>query len=70
MASSTRDLLSVRTVVVRYPTGDKEYWLTDEVFSVGDEIRGRSGGTLVVEAVLEPSKSGSYTAVKLSDEAA
>jgi hypothetical protein len=70
MASNARDLLSVRTLVVRYPNGDKEYWLTEEVFSVGDEIRGRSGGTLVVEEVLEPSQSGSYTTVKLTDEAA
>ena len=70
MRSYTNDRLSVRTVVVRYPNGDREYWLTEEAFSVGSEIRGRDGRTLVIEQVLEPSQSGTYTTVTLTDEAA
>jgi hypothetical protein len=66
MRSYAKDRLSVRTVVVRYPDGEKEYWLTEQAFSVGDEIHGRDGRTLVVEEVLEPSQSGTYTTLRLT----
>jgi hypothetical protein len=69
MASNTKER-SIHTVVVRYPNGDKEYWLTEEAFSVGDEIRGRNGRALVIEQVLEPAHSGTYRTITLADEAA
>ena len=61
---------SARTIVVRYPNGDKEYWLSEEAYSAGDKIRGRNGRMLVVEEVIEPLESGTYTTMKLTDEVA
>jgi hypothetical protein len=60
----------VRTVIVRFPDGDKQYWLTEETFVVGDAIRARNGQTLVVEEVLDPAQSGTYMTVKLAEVAA
>jgi hypothetical protein len=70
MRSRIEDHVSVRTVIVRYPDGDKQYWLTAEAFSVGDEICRADGRTLVVEQVLEPPRSDTHTTVKLMDAAA
>jgi hypothetical protein len=56
--------LSLRTIVVRYPDGDTQYWLTEESFSPGDELR-RNGHTWVVEDVLGPRSSGGYPTVTL-----
>jgi hypothetical protein len=61
-----QERLSLRTVVVRYPDGDRQYWLTEEAFSIGDELR-RNGQTWVVDDVLGPRRSGGYTTVTLRD---
>ena len=34
--------LANRTVAVRFPNGDIEYWLTDQSFSIGQSIRCRN----------------------------
>ena len=49
MNGSARDLLSIRTVAIRLPGGDTEYWLTDQVFSTGDSVRCQGRDWVVVE---------------------
>jgi hypothetical protein len=66
MHDDVQERLSLRTIVVRYPDGDRQYWLTEETFSAGDELR-RNGHTWVVEDVLGPRRSGGYTTVTLRD---
>jgi hypothetical protein len=66
MRDNVKDRLSLRTIVVRYPDGDKQYWLTDETFSRGDELT-RNGHTWIVDDVLEPTRSGSHTTMKLRE---
>jgi hypothetical protein len=58
---------SLRTIVVRYPDGDTQYWLTEETFSAGDELR-RNGHTWVVDDVLGPRRSGGYPTVTLREK--
>jgi hypothetical protein len=36
MNEQAQALLATRTVAVRLPSGESEYWLTDRVFSEGD----------------------------------
>ncbi len=64
MRDDVQERLSLRTIVVRYPDGDRQYWLTEETFTAGDELR-RNGHTWVVEDVLGPRRSGGYTTVTL-----
>ena len=64
MHDDVQERLSLRTIVVRYPDGDKQYWLTEEIFSPGDELR-RNGHTWLVADVLGPRRSGGYPTVKL-----
>ena len=67
MHDDVQTRLSLRTIVVRYPDGDTQYWLTEETFSAGDELR-RNGHTWVVEDVLGPSLSGGYPTVTLREK--
>ena len=67
MHDDVQTRLSLRTIVVRYPDGDTQYWLTEETFAAGDELR-RNGHTWVVEAVLGPSRSGGYPTVTLREK--
>jgi hypothetical protein len=66
MRHDVQERLSLRTIVVRYPDGDTQYWLTEEVFSVGDELK-RNGHTWVVEDVLGPRRSGGYPTITLRE---
>jgi hypothetical protein len=66
MSTRVRDLLSTRTVVVRFPGGNTEYWLTDQVFAAGDPLR-RSDGAWVVAEVLGADRTDGYEAIILRD---
>jgi hypothetical protein len=46
-----------RTVIVRFPDGTTQYWLTDRAFSKGDVI-GQNGQRWIVSEVLGPNGSG------------
>ena len=50
MSERARDLLSTRTVAIRLPSGDTEYWLTDQSFSTGDAVRCQGRDWVVVES--------------------
>ena len=50
MSERERDLLSTRTVAIRLPSGDTEYWLTHQVFSVGDAVRCQGRDWIVVKS--------------------
>lgn len=69
MNEQIRDALATRTVAVRLPDGDTQYWLTDQVFVEGDTLR-RNGHAWVVADVLDHKRSGGYLTVKLREAAA
>jgi hypothetical protein len=62
MSTRARDLLATRTVVVRFPGGSTEYWLTDQVFAAGDKLS-RSDGEWVVADVLGADRTDGYEAI-------
>jgi hypothetical protein len=64
--SEQRDPVSTRTVVVTFPDGERQYWLTDQVFSSGDTVK-RNGRAWVVTDVIDPVRSRGYLKVKLRD---
>jgi hypothetical protein len=66
MSTRVSDLLSTRTVVVRFPGGNTEYWLTDRVFAVGDPLR-RSDGEWIIANVLGAERTDGYEAIILRD---
>jgi hypothetical protein len=66
MRDNVKDLLSLRTVVVRFPDGEKEYWLSEATFSRGDELS-RNGRAWLVDEVLDPTQTGDHTTVKLRE---
>jgi hypothetical protein len=59
MSEQVRDLLSTRTVAIRFPDGDTEYWLTDQLFSVGQTIASKGRDWAVVD-VLDPERGGHH----------
>jgi hypothetical protein len=67
MNDQLRELLSIRTVAVRFPDGDTEYWLTDQLFSVGQTITSRGREWAVVD-VLVPGRDGNYSVVVREQE--
>jgi hypothetical protein len=67
MSDHVKDLLATRTVVVRLPNGETEYWLTDQVFAEGDK-HARNGQVWEVADVLPPSRNGGgYLTVRLCE---
>ena len=56
--------MATRTVAVSFPDGEKEYWLTDQMFAIGETIS-RNGHEWTVAAVLDPAHTGSHLAVRL-----
>lgn len=66
MGEHAQELLATRTVAVRLPNGETQYWLTDQVFEVGDKLR-RSGRVWEVAEVLPPGRDGSYLTVRLAE---
>lgn len=66
MSTRVGDLLSTRTVVIRFPGGNTEYWLTGQVFAAGDTLR-RSDGEWIVADVLGADRTDGYEAVILRD---
>ena len=66
MAEQVKDPLSTRTVVISFPDGQSQYWLTDQLFAAGDTIQ-RNGNAWVVADVLEPARSGGYLKIVLRD---
>jgi hypothetical protein len=65
MHAQAQGLLATRTVIVRLPNGETEYWLTDHVFVEGDTYE-RHGNVWKVADVLPPSRSGTYLTVRLA----
>ena len=67
---SVNDVLATRTVIVRFPDGNTQYWLTDRVFTPGEKLY--LDRDWRVSDVLAPSETNGYTAVTVqsSDEAA
>ena len=51
-----------RTLTIYYPDGRREYWLTDQVFEVGD-LLDRDSGSWFVQSVSELNESGKHTTV-------
>jgi len=51
-----------RTLTIYYPDGRREYWLTDQVFEVGDLLE-RAAGSWFVESVDDPNEAGKHTCV-------
>jgi hypothetical protein len=64
MREEIRDRLAMRTVCVRTPSGESEYWLTDQDFAAGDMLR-RNGHVWVVADVLQPGSGRSHLTVRL-----
>jgi hypothetical protein len=66
MNAQAQALLATRTVIVRLPNGDTEYWLTDHVFVEGDTYE-RYGNVWEVARVLPPNRNGGrYLTVQLA----
>ncbi|MBA2740939.1 MAG: hypothetical protein H0U46_02895 [Actinobacteria bacterium] len=53
-----------RTVIVRFPDGQTQYWLTDKAFSEGDAIT-QNGGSWIVSEVLDSGRIDTHTTVTL-----
>jgi hypothetical protein len=62
MSTRVRDPLSTRTVVIRFPGGNTEYWLTDQPFAPGDRLD-RSDGDWLVAEVLGTDRTDAYEAI-------
>ena len=68
MDEQAQTLLATRTVSVRFPSGETEYWLTDRGFAKGDAYtphgdvwevaevlpRGRNGREYLIVKLMEP----------------
>jgi hypothetical protein len=59
-------LLATRTVALRFPEGETQYWLTDKVFSVGETIQ-RDGRIYVVREVASTRETGREPRITLED---
>jgi hypothetical protein len=67
MIEQLQDRSAYRTVAVRLPNGETEYWLTDQVFAAGDRYE-RNGRAWEVADVLPPTRNGrSHLTVRLSE---
>jgi hypothetical protein len=66
MHDNKKELSSVRTVFVCYPDGHKQFWLTEETFAEGEELR-RNGHSWVVQSVLQPEQSGGSPMIMLRE---
>jgi hypothetical protein len=66
MAEHLNEVLSTRTVVISFPNGETQYWLTDQAFAAGDTLR-RNGNAWVVTEIVEPARSGGYLKVLLRE---
>ena len=53
-----------RTVTVRFAGGEKAYWLTDQVFVVGETVRGK-GRSWIVFDVAQGSENGGHLTITL-----
>ena len=62
----TEDLLATRTLALRFPEGDTQYWLTDRVFAVGETIE-RYGRTFVVSDVASTRETGREPRITLEE---
>jgi hypothetical protein len=66
VSENASEPLSTRTVVISFPDGQSQYWLTDIVFTVGDTIK-RDARSWIVADVLTPARSGGYLKVRLHE---
>jgi hypothetical protein len=66
MHDNTKELSSVRTIIVCYPDGKKQFWLTEETFAQGEELR-RNGQSWVVHSVSQPEETGGSPMVMLRE---
>ena len=53
-----------RTITVRFQGGESAYWLTDQVFAVGDTVMG-NGRSWVVSEVLQENESDGHLTIRL-----
>ena len=51
-----------RTLTIKYPDGQREFWLTDQVFVPGDLLE-RGDGSWFVVSVDDPNQAGKHTTV-------
>ncbi len=51
-----------RTLTITYPDGHREFWLTDQVYEIGD-LLDRAAGSWVVLSVGELNDAGKHTTV-------
>jgi hypothetical protein len=69
MNEQAQALLATRTVAVRLPSGESEYWLTDRVFNQGDTYT-RHGKKWEIAEVMPPGRNGHhYVVVRLTEAA-
>ena len=66
MSEHVTEALSTRTVVISFPDGESQYWLTDQVFAVGDTVQ-RDFRKWIVADVLTPARSGGYLKIRLRE---
>jgi hypothetical protein len=66
MRIQVRELGRMRTVSVRIPGGETQYWLTDQEFDEGDRLD-RNGRTWIVFEVMPPNRSGTHLTVVLRE---
>jgi hypothetical protein len=64
MREEVQERLAMRTVCVRTPSGESEYWLTDQELAAGDTLL-RNGNVWVVVEVLQPDGNRSHLTVQL-----
>jgi hypothetical protein len=67
MQGQVQEAPMTRTVSVRIPGGETQYWLTDQAFSEGDRLV-RNDRAWVVSEVLPPSRSGGYLTIVLRED--
>jgi hypothetical protein len=68
VASVQTQALKERTVIVRFPDGASQYWLTDRGFAPGQRIS-QNGHEWVVSEVIDPDQTGTHVTVTLCVDA-
>lgn len=60
------DLVATRTVVIYFPNGETEYWLTEREFSVGQTIE-RNGRVWIITDVAGSGETGGKPRIRLAE---
>ncbi len=51
-------------MIVRFPEGETQYWLTDKSFAVGEPVT-EGGETFLVSEILDPESTDTHLTVTL-----